>query len=130
MRHMKHPLVVVAGAVVLLVAVRLVTAFWTWRSVFPENSGHFYRYRWIETIVDTAVWVVAVGVIVWLNYRSAKTERGRKSTDTLTVYRRTQSRSMRAWSRSTRWSRSLAPLFRIHLNPVCSAPRMVLSSLQ
>jgi two-component system, NtrC family, sensor histidine kinase HydH len=78
LRHLKHPLVVVAGAVVLLVAVRLATAFGTWRSVLPEDRGQFHRYLWIETIADIAVWVVVGGVIVWLNRRSAKAASDRR----------------------------------------------------
>ncbi len=78
MRHMKHPLLVIAGAVMLLVAVRLAAAFWTWRNVFPEDWSHFYRYLWIETIADIAVWLAAVGMIVWLNHRSVKAESDRR----------------------------------------------------
>ncbi len=78
MRHMKHPLVVVAGAVMSLVAVRLAAAFWTWRSVFPEDWGQFYWYLWFETIADIAIWIATVGVIVWLNHRSAKADSDRR----------------------------------------------------
>jgi signal transduction histidine kinase len=77
-KQVKHTLVVVAGAVVLLLAIRTLVASWTWTGMSPEDRRRFSQYLSGEAIADVAIWIVAVGVIVWWVHRATRIERDRR----------------------------------------------------
>ena len=75
---MKHPLAIVAGAVVLLVAIRVAVAFRAWEGVSPDERQQFSQYLWIETIFDITIWLAATAAIAWLARRAAEAESQRR----------------------------------------------------
>lgn len=77
MRHLKLPLVVVAGAAALMLAIRLAAASWMWAGVLSADKGPFYRYLWLESLGDVALWIAAAGAMAWLHRRAAEAEGGR-----------------------------------------------------
>lgn len=78
MRHMKHPLVIVIGAVVLLLVVRAIAAFCTWANVSSADQHHFLQYLWIETLVDIAICLAAGGAFAWSAHLTAVVDSERK----------------------------------------------------
>jgi signal transduction histidine kinase len=74
----KRPLLVVAFAVVLPIAIRVLLALWVWPATSPLDERQFARYLGIETVADIAVWAAAGGAIVWLIQRAARGERDQR----------------------------------------------------
>jgi len=77
-RHVKRPLAIVAGAVTLLVVIRIAVAFWAWPSGAPGERLQLFRYLWIETIADITIWLAAAGAIAWFARRAAEVESDRR----------------------------------------------------
>lgn len=78
MKQVRHPLVVVVGAVVLLLTIRAVAASWVRPGMSPEDRREFSLYLWVETAADVAVWLAAGGAIAWAVHRAARMERDRR----------------------------------------------------
>lgn len=78
MKHAKHPLVVVAGAVLLLLAIRAGVASWVSSGMQSPERQQFFHFLWVETAVDLVVWIAAGGVIAWVVLRAARMERDRR----------------------------------------------------
>jgi signal transduction histidine kinase len=74
----RHPLAIVAGAVVLLVAIRIAVGFLAWPLGSPEERRPLSQFLWIETIADIVVWLAAGGAIAWLARRAADVESDRR----------------------------------------------------
>lgn len=74
MRHINRPLAIVAGAILLLVVIRVAVAVWA----APGVRLRLSHYLWIETAADIVVWLAAVAAISWLARRAAEVESGRR----------------------------------------------------
>jgi len=77
-KHVRHLLVVIAGAVLLLLSIRAGVASWVWASMPPHGRQQFSHFLWLETAADLVVWVAAGGAVAWLVQRAARRERDRK----------------------------------------------------
>lgn len=78
MKHVKHPLVVVVGSVLLLLAIRAGIASWVSSGMQAPERQQFLHFLWLETTLDLAVWIAAGGVIAWVVLRAEKMERDRR----------------------------------------------------
>jgi len=77
-RYVKRPLAIIAGAILLLVVIRIAVAIWATPGGPPGAGLRLAHYLWIETAADIVIWLAAVGAIAWLARRAAEVDSDRR----------------------------------------------------